>query len=424
MRRIALIAACLLMVTGAWAQKRNVTTSLIELKKSQPDMEKVKTYLEAASQDPSTKGYHKTWYAMGKMYMKMLNMPQYADEKPYAKAADACFKLIDIDPKYEKQDIDNWLTITASVHYQESVKAYNGKDYKTSASLAQRVVDIRNVDGGKRFASNKLFDTTAAAALQIAAYSAYYGKDYANAVKALEALIANPIYNRAGDYSMLSSAYTQSGDNANAIVAIDKGRAAFPENKQLRIDEINYYIKTGQQDVFIKKLQDAVTADPNNAELHFFLAQSYAELANPVDKKGKAKDKPANHVDLMTKADASYAKATTLDPNNVTFLYNFAVFHFNQSVPLNVEMNNLGTTAADDKKYDELNKQVKGLYAKAMPNFQKVYDILEPKHTTINAEDKTTLISCITAMREIHARNNNLDQSTALKAKLKEIRGK
>lgn len=417
MKRIALIAVCLFVVTGsAWAQKKNVTGAAIELRKSKPDFEKAKEYLEEASKNPSTSDNPKTWYLMGKMYLQMHFTPEYKGQGLYKKAADASFKLIDLDPKYENKDVDNIFINAASLYYNESVAQYNNKDYAGAMASAQRVIEIRNIDGGKRFASLKSFDTTTTAAKQIVALAAYYNDDKATAAKALEELISDPIYSQTAAYSMLYSIYMENNENDKAIAVIDKGRAKHPNDKQLRISEINYYIKTNQQDIFVKKLEDAVAADPSNAELHFFLGQSYAELANP--EKG---DKPANYEELMSKAETAYAKAVELDGSNITFLYNFGAFYFNQTVPLNNEMNNLGTTAADDKKYEELNNKVKELYKKAMPNFQKVYDQLEPKMGNLNAEDQGTLKSCIMAMREIHARNNELDKSKALKEKLDQL---
>lgn len=417
MKRIALFALCLFVVTGsAFAQKKNVTGAAIELKKPKPDYEKAKQYLESAAQDPSTQDYPKTWYLMSKMYMQMQFNDQYKDQLTFKNATDACFKLISLDPGYESAEINNILINSASLYYNESVALYNNKDYKGAMASAQKVIDIHDLEGGKRFASMKSFDTTATSAKQIAAFAAYFGKDQA-AIPALEKLVNDPIYSQTSAYSFLAEAYMSQNQNEKAIATIDKGRAAHPDDKQLRIDEINYYIKTGQQDVFVKKLEDAVAADPNNAELNFFLGQSYAELANPA--KG---DKPANQKELMDKAEAAYQKAVSIDGDNITYLYNFAAYYFNQTVPLIDEMNSLGTTAADDKKYEELNKQVKALYTKAMPNFQKAYDILEPKSASLNAEDKSTLINCIMALREIHARNNNLDEAKALKAKMDALR--
>lgn len=417
MKRIALIALCLFVVTGsAWAQKKNVTGAAIELKKSEPDYEKAKEYLEAASTDPSTIDYPKTWYLMGKMYMQMHFKPDYKGQGLYKKAADASFKLIDLDPKYEKNDIDNILINAASLYYNESVTQYNNKDYTGAIASAERVIEIRNIDGGKRFSRLKAFDTTAAAAKQIVALAAYYNDDKAKAQKALEELVNDPIYSQTAAYTMLYNIYMENDEKDKAIAVIDKGRAKHPNDEQLRISEINFYIITKQQDIFVKKLEDAVAADPNNAELQFFLGQSYAELANP--EKG---DKPVNRDELMNKAEAAYKKAVELDPENITYNFNFGAFYFNQAGPLNDTMTDLGTTPAENKKYEELNNEVKALYAKAMPYLQKTYDILNAKSDDLNAEDKSTFINSIKAMREIHARRGDTDKSKALKEKLDQL---
>lgn len=420
MKRIALIALCLFVVTGsAWAQKKNVTGAAIELNKSKPDFEKAREYLEAAATNPSTIDYPKTWYLMGKMYIQMHFTPDYKGQGLYKKAADASFKLIELDPKYEKNDVDNIFINAANMYYNESVKQYNNKDYAGAIASAERFIEIRNIDNGKRFSGLKSFDTTAAAAKQILGLAAFYNDDKAKAKTALEELINDPIYSQKAAYSMLYNIYMENDEKDKAIAVIDKGRAKHPNDKKLRINEINFYIITDQQDIFVKKLEDAVAVDPNNAELQFFLAKSYAELANP--EKG---DKPANHEELMSKAEAAYKKAVELDPENITYNFDFGAFYFNQAGPLNDIMKDLGTTPDENKKYDELNNEVKALYSKAMPYLQKTYDILGAKSDSLNAEDKSTFINSIIAIREIHARRGDTDKSKALKEELDQLRSK
>lgn len=418
MKRIALFALCLFVVTGgAFAQKKNVTGAALELNKSNPDIEKTRKYLEEAAANPSTSDYPKTWFLMGKMYMVMLADSSYNAEQPHVKAKDAFFKLVSLDPKYEEQTVNSMLLGVANVYYQKAYTASTTGNYTASYDLAKEVVNIHDLENGTRFKAYPTFDTFAVNAQVIMASSAFNAKDYDKAIPAYEQLVSNPIYSQPNGYSLLAAMYLEKNDNDKALAAINKGRAAFPSNKQLSIDEINYYIRTGQQDVFVKKLEDAVQADPNNPELYSFLAQGYMGLAAP-----DGGDKAANYDELMGKAEAAYAKAVELDPNNYLYNFNFGAFYFNRASAVFEQMNKLGTSAADDKKYGELDKIVKELFAKALPLLTKTQEILEPKLSTMDANDKSTYISSLSAMREIYARSNEMDKAKEMKTKIDQAR--
>ena len=179
----------------------------------------------------------------------------------------------------------------------------------------------------------------------------------------------------------------------------------------------------------LNKLEEAVTKDANNAELYFNLANIYTGVAFPKDA-----PKPANYTQLVSKAEAAYTKALALDANNGGYNYNMGVLYYNQASDINKEINNeadltnKAKPGAEKKKhedaYNELITKRDGIFDKAVPYFDKSVSIFEPKVGSLNADDKFSYQSALTALREIYARKNNMDKSNEMKKKLEESRKK
>lgn len=409
MKKITLVFVCLLATSSIWAQKKNVTSAALEYgKKNYADALK---YITEAEANPSTKDYPKTWYVKGNIYMGMQGDDAYKADAPYRKAVDAYMQLISLDADYKKKDVTQALLISAYNYYNDAVVAYDKKQYEDGFNFGAKTIEIRNIEGGKRFAGNKSFDTVASQAKIIQAYSGFYGKMYDKVIPVLNELKTDPINSSDNIYLMLSNIYKQQGNDKAQIELLEEGRAKYPTSTSLRNEELNYYIRTDQQELLIKKLEAAVAADPENAELQYNLGNGYNSLAG-------AKEKPANYDELIQKAEAAYLKAVSAKPENFLYSYNLGALYFNNASEVISAMNKLGTSAEDNKKYDELLKKRDVLFNKALPYLQSTLDKLDPQVESLKGEDRATYSSTIIAMKEIYARQNKLDKAKELKEKL------
>ncbi len=407
MKKIILAIAGLAIAATTFAQKKNVTSAAMALNKKE-FAEAIK-YITEAENDPSTKDYPKTWFVKASIYMNMQNDPGYKSEAPYRKATEAYKKLIALDDSYKESEVTQGLLISAYNYYNDAVAAYGKKQYQEGHDYAAAAVEIHDMGGGKRF-DNKSFDTVASQAMLIQAYSAFYGKMYDKAEPVLLKLKDDPIQGSDNVYWLLSSIYKQNKNDDAQIKILEEGRAKYPDSKGLRNEELNYYIRTGKQDVLIKKLEAAVAGDPNNADLNFNLANGYNTMAS-------AKDKPANADELMKKAEAAYLKAVAAEPDNYLYNHNLGALYFNQASELVSEMNKLGTSDADNKKYDELKKKRDAMFGKALPHLNKTMNALEPKISSLNKDDLFTYQVTLRALKEIYARQNMLDKADEIKKK-------
>ncbi len=143
--------------------------------------------------------------------------------------------------------------------------------------------------------------------------------------------------------------YINKGDNEKAITAMKDARAANPDDLNLLLSEANVYFKMGNMDRFKELMQEATAKDPENPELQFNLGVISYEAGDFVS------------------AKIHYQKAIDLDPAYVNAQINIAALILEEEQTIVDQMNNLGNSAADDRKYDELKHKRQDIYKNAIP---------------------------------------------------------
>ncbi|MCB0697449.1 MAG: tetratricopeptide repeat protein, partial [Chitinophagaceae bacterium] len=367
MKNTLLVLAAALSVTAGYAQKKNIQSASNSLKYK--EYKEAMEYIEEAVKDPSTKDDPKAWLVRGSIYLSMDQDPGYTDKGYYKEAITSYKKVVELKPNYETDAVNNGLMYGAYKCYNTAVMSYNAKKWDDAYNDAKQTVEIHDMDGGKRF-SNKGFDTVASGALVIQAYSAFYSGQVDKALPVLEALKSNPIEgNNANTYLIIADAYKKKGDQAKELATLEEAKAKFPNNTNIRNEELNYYIRTNQQDKLIAKLQEAVTSEPENAVYQYNLANAYTNMAFPKKSDGSSDTQPGDYKDLVMKAEKGFEKAISLDPDNVGYHYDMGVLFFNQASQVTEQMNLItGTTPEDDKKYNDLKAIRDGLFEKAFPH--------------------------------------------------------
>ena len=151
--------------------------------------------------------------------------------------------------------------------------------------------------------------------------------------------------------------YNQMGDTEKALEAMLEARAENPDDLNLILTEANVHYTMGNIDKFKSLLEYATELDSENPELQYNLGVIAAE-ANDVEN-----------------AKKYYSRAIELNPKYVNAYINLAALILGQEESIIDEMNNLGTSAADDRRYDELRLERKELYFEAIPYLEQAIDI-------------------------------------------------
>ncbi len=417
MKKALLIASIVGASLPGIAQDKYVVSANLALKSQNYD--EAKTEIDKAMANPETKEKPKALYSKAQIYFALQNAEKYKSANPYKEGLEAAMKLAEVKPDYEKDNVDQLLINGGYLSYNEGVKTYNDKEYDKSVNAMKTVVKVYEMGaGGKRFSkmtSNvlKQFDTIAADAYLTMANAVYFSGNMDEAIPLLIKVKSNPIRNVPSVHQCLIDAYMKKDNSAMALAAIEEARKAFPTDVTIRNYELNYYIKSGKLAELTKKLEEASAKEPSNADLLFNLGTTYLSIANP-----KSGQKPANAAEYYTKSEDAFTRAIKLAPENGGFNYSLGALYFNQGADFNDQINAItGSSKADQEKYESLKAKRDGVFAKAVPAFEKAYAIFNANEKNINNEDLANFKNTCNALNRIYLLQNKMDKAAEMKKK-------
>lgn len=142
----------------------------------------------------------------------------------------------------------------------------------------------------------------------------------------------------------------EQGKTNEALAAVKKARAMFPDDVNLILTEADIYFQLGQMDKFGESMEAAIKQDPTNPMLFFNLGVINFDQGN------------------KEKAEGYYRKAIELKDDYGDAYMNLAVLILDEEKAIVEEMNK---NLSDFDKYDELQEKQKGVYKRALPYLEK-----------------------------------------------------
>lgn len=182
----------------------------------------------------------------------------------------------------------------------------------------------------------------------------------------------------------------QEGKNDEAKDAIAEARKANPDDSSLLLTEADLYYKLNDIVTYKKLINEALAKNPNDANLVFNLGVV------------------SNSANQLEDATKYYKRAIELDPNFINAYLNLADNLLKPDAEIVEQMNKLGTSAADIKKYDVLKAQRQKMFNDAMPILEKAHQ-LDDKNDVV----KSNLMSVYKYLEL-----NDTEKYKALKAKM------
>lgn len=415
MKKSIVLLALLCGSMSAFAQKSKIRDARDYL--SDNNYKKAIPVINEAVANEDTKNNADAWFLRGMAYLQKALDTTAHDLQAANESYTSLMKALSIKPDYGPE-INNALYSNALITFNEGVAAYGKKDFNAAYDDFVKVGQIYNA-GGNRFAQDKGFTDLVGSAKTNAAYSALNVKRDADALKLFNELKNTSAKNDSNVYQAIVEINQRLNNDAEALAAINEARAKFPNNQVFRNLELNYYIKTGKQDVLMTKLEEAVKSDPNNAELLFNLANAYERAAFPTDASGKDLPRPANNAELVSKAEDYYKRAIAANGSNPDYNYNLGVLYYTAAADINKKMNDIkGMSPAEQKQYDDLLKQRDAWFDKAVSPFEAAYANLDARTGSLKTDEKITYQKTMIGLREIYSRKNNKAKTDELKKKL------
>lgn len=249
--------------------------------------------------------------------------------------------------------------------YFAASNAVNGKDYDTALKYYQMVLDSGYTGETEEFVATRK---------ETGEVEPFESENLRNiAVKSGEFIKPEKRVTESRKGEILRNMtliYIEQGNNEKATTLMKAARAENPDDVYLMRADADMSYKMGDVARYNELMGKIVASDPENPEIYFNLGVGSAEIGN------------------KEKAIEYYNKALELKPDYEAALINIAVLKLSGEDKLVEEMNNLGNSAADNKKYDELKQQRKDIYKETLPYLEKALK-LSPN----NAEVVRTLMN-------------------------------
>lgn len=166
-------------------------------------------------------------------------------------------------------------------------------------------------------------------------------------------------------YKNIALIYVQNGETEKAKKAISDARKKNPEDYSLALTEADLYLESKDYDLYTKMVAAILEKNPNDVNLVFNLGVLSAKANNPAE------------------AENFYLKAISIDPQYIKAYINLSVLKLEGLKTINDEMDKLGASAKDMKKYNVLKTKKEEIYKNVIPYLKKAVEI-DPKDKEIS----------------------------------------
>ncbi|WP_306350241.1 tetratricopeptide repeat protein [Flavobacterium sp. '19STA2R22 D10 B1'] len=420
--RYLIVASSILISMSSFAQKDQLKAAEKALKngnaaEAKATLQGAESLIAAASDAEKAQFY----FLKGNAYLDLAKK-NVETAKSYAEAAKAYQLLIDAEKasgkaKYSKQAegslvevknglINGAIADNAAKNYKEgALKLYqayniskkdtinlyyaasgaiNGKDYDLALKYYEELKQLNfSGKGTNYYAVSKVNDKEDSFANE---------KDMRTAVKIgthEKPRMEKEPSKRGEIYKNMALILVQKGDIDAAKKSIADARKMNPEDNSLLMTEANLYLQTKDYDTYKKLVTEALAKNPNDADLYYNLGVISSEAKDPVE------------------AEKYFKKAIEINPKYSNAYLNIASLKLGADGKITEEMNKLGTSPKDNKRYEVLKKERETLHKSLLPLLEKAVE-LDPS----NQPAIETLLSIYGAL-------DMTDKYNALKATLK-----
>tara|TARA_B100000575_G_C23096600_1_gene632502 strand:+ start:64 stop:1305 length:1242 start_codon:yes stop_codon:yes gene_type:complete len=273
--------------------------------------------------------------------------------------------------------------------YYAAVSSINGNEYKTALTYYEKLKELKYTGIITKYYATPI-ETGSEKEISEVEYSLFQkSKDYENVREEdTKSVYPNII-------KSIALLYDNLGMQDKAIQAVEEARSENPTDVDLILTEANINFRLGNNERYSELVSEALKQDPTNATLYYNLGVVSSEL-------GEKKD-----------AENYYNKAIELDPKMQNAYLNLVSLILEQEGAIVEEMNSLGTSRAENKKYDELKLKRESIYMECVPILQKLIEI-----------DSKSNIDAIQTLKNIYATVGDTKGFSEMKALLEEIESK
>jgi tetratricopeptide (TPR) repeat protein len=369
------------------AQKGKVSSALNYVETG--NLEKAKEAVSEALDHEKTKDWPKTYYTLGRVAQAMWEkgyqtdnkslMTEYDDQLVFA--YDNYIKSIDMD---EKKSMEKMVIIQlpslANDLLNWAAMEFDNANYDKSTMAFEKLLELQGSDIYMGSVDTVVVFNTALAA--------YNAKDFEKAHKYLDQSIELK-YGETTPYLLKYQAYMEEGDLEGAEMSLRSAFEAFPEDEQVLLTMIQFFIDNDKREDALDYLNLALESAPDNYNLHYAKGVMYMQSED------------------YEEALKHLLKSIELKDDYFNSQYNSGVCHYNMGANILQEANEIMDPEEYNKALEEANK----VFSKALPYMERARE-LDPN-------DMDTL----TSLKELYYRLQMTDKYDDVVAKIQELEG-
>ncbi|HEX8562141.1 MAG TPA: tetratricopeptide repeat protein [Flavobacterium sp.] len=272
---------------------------------------------------------------------------QLGDKKKFREAADILYAVYQLD----KSDADNL--------YYAANYAVDAKDTEAALRYYRELADINYSGEGTLYFATSLASDREESFASEAEMMKFVGlKTHTKPRK--EAVPSK----RGEIYKSIAVLLLSQNKTDEAKAAFTKARAENPNDTSLMLSEADLYLKLNEMDNYKRLIGEVLAKDPNNAVLTYNLGVVALNGGQPAE------------------AEKHFLRAVELDPTSANAYINLAAIKLQADEKLVEQMNKLGTSAAENKRYDLLKAERTRLFQGTLPYLEKAHE-LQPENATV-----------------------------------------
>ena len=344
---VLILAVCISIGAAAQMGKVTAANNFID----QAALDKAKENLDVALVNEKSMTNPKTFITKGRLCQEVFKSdnPKFKAlyDNPLDDAYSAYEKALELDPKgvIKKQlSVGSTYLLLGNDFITLGAQKYEAKDFEGA---------LKAFEMNLKISSSELYIGIPDSAIYFnAGLAAYNGKMYDKAIPYFKKCTEIK-YEAINSYLLEFQSYMFIEDKTNAEATLQRAFKAFPDNQDLLLNLVDFYMKNDKLDDAFSYINLAKGKDPNNYSLHWAEGVLYMKQ------------------EKFTEAIECLKKSVEINGELYETQYNLAVCYYNKAVEMLQKANEI----MDATKYNVAAAEANAVFISAIPYFEKASSI-------------------------------------------------
>jgi tetratricopeptide (TPR) repeat protein len=280
--------------------------------------------------------------------LRIIEITKPVFEDALAGALEAFAKAAEVDVKGAKtKDILAGIELVGAKYFEEGMNKYTFGDMAKAAELVGKAADAVQTAPLSKVDNTYTY---------YAAYIYMQAGNFEVAKKYFEKCVEVGYYAEEGNlFPALAEVYMKLGDEEKGVETLQKGFELFPENANLLVGLINYYLpKEGGEADLLSLIEQAKKAMPDNASIYRVEGDIFKRIGD------------------FEKAEAAYRQSIAIAPEAPEAYISLGGFFIDRGN----EFFNKGQETFDQKEYEALMEQYEQMLIVSLEPLEKAYALM------------------------------------------------